>query len=99
MDVLSERLRAAADPIFRAQLEHPFVQGIGDGTLGPDRFRYYLKQDYLFLIEYARTLALACARAPRVQIRQEQSGLGIGIVPPVPRNSTREAIAQRYSAA
>jgi thiaminase len=28
MDVLSERLRAAADPIFRAQLEHPFVQGI-----------------------------------------------------------------------
>jgi thiaminase (transcriptional activator TenA) len=70
MDVLSERLRAAADPIFRAQLEHPFVQGIGDGTLDPDRFRHYLKQDYLFLIEYARTLALACARAPRLELME-----------------------------
>jgi thiaminase/transcriptional activator TenA len=46
---------------------HPFVRGIGDGTVNPARFRYYVRQDYLFLIEYARLLALACARAPDVE--------------------------------
>ena len=70
MDVLSERLRTAAEPLWQAQLEHPFVRGIADGTLDPDRFGYYLRQDYLFLIEYARTLALACARAPQLALME-----------------------------
>ena len=61
---LSERLRAAADEIWQAQHDHPFVRGIGDGTLDLDRFRFWVRQDYVFLIEYARLLALAGARAP-----------------------------------
>lgn len=64
MAELSERLRAAADEIWRAQHEHPFVRGIGDGTLDLDRFRFWLRQDYVFLIEYARLLALTVARSP-----------------------------------
>jgi thiaminase/transcriptional activator TenA len=44
-------------------LAHPFVRGLGDGTLPADRFRAYLRQDYLFLIDYARVLALCAARA------------------------------------
>jgi thiaminase (transcriptional activator TenA) len=61
---LSERLRAAGDGIWRAQHEHPFVRGIGDGTLEEELFRFWIRQDYVFLIEYARLLALAAARAP-----------------------------------
>jgi thiaminase/transcriptional activator TenA len=60
----SDRLRAAADPIWRAQHDHPFVRGIGDGTVDFDQFRFWLRQDYLFLIDYARLFALAAARAP-----------------------------------
>ncbi len=60
----SDELRRAADPIWQAQHEHPFVRGIGDGTLPAAKFRHYVRQDYLFLIEYARLLALGCARAP-----------------------------------
>jgi thiaminase (transcriptional activator TenA) len=60
----SARLRSAAEDVWEAQHEHPFVRGIGDGTLDPGRFRFYVRQDYLFLIEYARVLALAGARAP-----------------------------------
>ncbi len=60
----SDELRRAADPIWQAQLEHPFVDGIGDGSLDPARFRHFVRQDYLFLTEYARLLALAAARAP-----------------------------------
>lgn len=49
-------------PVFEATLRHPFVRGIGDGTLPVDRFRYYIEQDYVFLLEYSRALALAVAK-------------------------------------
>ena len=60
----SERLRRSADEIWEAQFEHPFVRGIGDGTLDLEKFKFWLRQDYLFLIEYARLFALAAARSP-----------------------------------
>jgi len=63
MPSFSAELRAAADGLWRAQLDHPFVRGIGDGTLDPERFRRYVRQDYVFLVDYGRALALACARA------------------------------------
>jgi thiaminase/transcriptional activator TenA len=62
----SAELRQASAPVWEAQLAHPFVRGIGDGTLPEDRFRFYVRQDYLFLIDYGRLLALAAARAPRL---------------------------------
>jgi len=66
MERFSDELRRIADPVWQAQHEHPFVRGVGEGTLDPARFRHYIRQDYLFLVEYARLLALACARAPRL---------------------------------
>jgi thiaminase/transcriptional activator TenA len=63
----SAELRAAAAPVWEAQLAHPFVRGIGDGTLPEDRFRFYIRQDYVFLIDYGRLLALGAARAPRLE--------------------------------
>jgi thiaminase/transcriptional activator TenA len=60
----TDELRREADPLWRAQLEHPFVRGIAAGTLEPERFRRYVRQDYLFLLDYARALARAAARAP-----------------------------------
>jgi len=62
----TDELRQAANPIWSAQHEHPFVRGIGEGSLDPEKFRHYVRQDYLFLIDYARLLALGCARAPRL---------------------------------
>lgn len=70
MDRLSARLRQAAEPLWRKQLEHPFVQGIAAGSLDPERFRHFIRQDYLFLMEYARCLAFACARAPRLDLME-----------------------------
>jgi len=60
----TERLRQKAASIWEAQHQHPFVLGIGDGTLSLDRFMFWLRQDYVFLVEYARLLALAAARSP-----------------------------------
>ena len=55
-----------AQPIRQAILNHPFVQGIGRGDLDPERFKFYITQDYAYLIDYARVLALAAARAPQL---------------------------------
>jgi thiaminase/transcriptional activator TenA len=60
----SDDLRAAAAAVWEAQAGHPFVRGIGDGTLDAERFAFWVRQDYLFLIEYCRLFALAAARAP-----------------------------------
>lgn len=55
------RQTAAADS-WDAQYEHPFIKGISDGTLSMPRFRYWVRQDGVFLIEYARLLSLAASR-------------------------------------
>src|SRR5690349_24479163 len=60
----SEELRVAADPIWQAQHDHQFVQQIGQGSVDVERFKRWVRQDYLFLIEYCRLFALAAARAP-----------------------------------
>lgn len=60
---LSAHLRAVADPVWQAQHDHPFVRGIGDGTLDPARFQHWLRQDYRYLIDYARLFAAAVLRA------------------------------------
>jgi len=62
----SARLRAAAAPIWDAAHAHPFVRGLGDGTLDEAAFRTYIRQDYVYLIDYGRLLALGAARAPRL---------------------------------
>ncbi len=64
---LTERLQRAAAPIWQKTLRHPFVTGLGDGTLPLENFRFYMCQDYVFLIEYSRLLALATAKAPDLE--------------------------------
>ena len=63
----SGQLRRAAADVWEAQHRHPFVRGIGDGTLEVERFALWVRQDYLFLIEYVRLHALAAARAPDLE--------------------------------
>jgi len=59
----SDQLRKAAQPIWDAQLAHPFVLGLGDGTLPEEKFKFYILQDALFLFELAKLFALAATRA------------------------------------
>ena len=61
---LAGRLCTGARPQLELQLAHPVVRGIGAGTLDEGRFRRWLVQDYLFLLDYVRLFALAAARAP-----------------------------------
>ncbi|MDE0011653.1 MAG: thiaminase II [Candidatus Poribacteria bacterium] len=59
----TDELRLAAAPIWEADLEHPFVRGIADGTLPTEKFKFYLIQDYLFLLDYSRVFAHGVIKA------------------------------------
>lgn len=48
----------------RAILDLPFVRELTAGTLGRERFRFYMIQDALYLERYSRALAIASAKAP-----------------------------------
>ncbi len=63
---MSESLRREAAPLWEKIHAHPFVRGIGDGTLPLEQFRFYMCQDYIFLQEYSRVIALAVAKAPEL---------------------------------
>ena len=59
----SQHLYQAAKSIWDDCLSHPFVTGIGDGTLGVEKFQYFMLQDYLYLFDYARVFALGVVKA------------------------------------
>lgn len=60
-------LREMAGETWRGYVEHPFVAGLGDGSLPERCFRHYLVQDYIFLIHYARAYALAVYKGETVE--------------------------------
>jgi thiaminase/transcriptional activator TenA len=59
-------LRKNAEKIWEANYNHPFVQGIGKGTLDKEIFKYYLKQDYVYLIGFSRFFGLATAKGDQL---------------------------------
>lgn len=61
-----ERLKSAASVEWRSYTEHPFTNGLADGSLAEPAFRHYLAQDYLFLIEFARAYAIAIYKSPNL---------------------------------
>ncbi|PVE66134.1 thiaminase II [Priestia megaterium] len=63
----SERLYEKLQPIWRQNHNHPFVEGMGDGTLEKEKFRFYMIQDYLYLIDYAKLFAIGAMKAIDVQ--------------------------------
>ena len=50
-------------PIYKSIIEHPFNQELAQGTLAKEKFQFYMKQDSLYLVDFARALALAGSKA------------------------------------
>ena len=53
--------------LVRRCLEHPFVQGLAEGTLDRDVFRRYVAQDAFFLRAFLRAYALAAAKCDNLE--------------------------------
>ncbi len=60
-------LKKLAQPIWDAQLTHPFVVALGKGTLPQRKFKYYILQDARFLGDLARIFSAAAQKAPEAE--------------------------------
>lgn len=58
----SDEAWLAARPVYDRILQLPFIHALRDGTLSPERFRFYLTQDSLYLRRYTRVLAHLASR-------------------------------------
>lgn len=61
---LARKLREDNETLFAAAVSHPFVAGIGDGSLPRDLFRRWIVQDWLYLQGYMEALEAAVELAP-----------------------------------
>lgn len=59
----SDSLLEAGSEIWDAQKEHSFVVELADGSLDETAFRHWVKQDYRYLLDYAKVFALAGTKA------------------------------------
>ncbi|MFQ5879959.1 MAG: TenA family protein [Dehalococcoidia bacterium] len=64
----SQRLLAAAQPVWQASVAHPFVQEMAAGTLPKEKFGFWVQQDYLFVADARKFLGLLLARAEDEEI-------------------------------
>lgn len=78
--VLHRELWDGNRDLAEACLGHPFVRGLGDGTLPAAAFRRYVAQDAFFLRAFLRAYALAAARAERLETAARFHRLGGGVL-------------------
>ena len=62
--MIAQLLWRSNEGLAQACLDHPFVQGLADGSLPPQRFARYMEQDSYFLDAFARAYAMALAKSP-----------------------------------
>ncbi|NJL85933.1 MAG: TenA family protein [Leptolyngbyaceae cyanobacterium SM1_1_3] len=77
---LSQSLWQANQDLAQATLQHPFVQGIGEGSLSQEKFAYYVGQDAFFLESFARAYSIAAAKASDWQTFQLFHDLAGGVL-------------------
>ncbi|MEM4297405.1 MAG: thiaminase II [Nitrososphaerota archaeon] len=64
MGSFTESLWSSITNIYKAIVNHPFIQGLVDGSLEEEKFKFYVIQDALYLSEYSRALSIAASKAP-----------------------------------
>ncbi|MDF2367469.1 thiaminase II [Sneathiella sp.] len=73
---LFDQLKADNADAWQAYTHHDFVVGMQSGELPKTAFQHYLKQDYLFLIQFARAYALAIYKADNLtEMRSALAGV------------------------
>ncbi|GHH96883.1 thiaminase II [Neobacillus kokaensis] len=63
----SQRLFKQVGDIWGKTHQHPFVVGLGTGELPVESFIRYMKQDYVYLIDYSKMFAYGAVKAHDVE--------------------------------
>lgn len=76
----AQQLRKAANDVWEAGYQQPFIRELGQGTLDKERFAFYLTQDELYLDDYAKVHALAVTKTDDHEIIRFLAGVQQSIV-------------------
>ena len=63
----TDEIRGDAEVVWDAIVDHPMVRELGAGTLEEAPFRRWVRQDYVYLVDYSRVFALGAAKAPTLE--------------------------------
>lgn len=77
---LSQDLWTANQDLAQECLQHPFVQGIGNGNLPRYQFAHYVGQDAFFLESFARAYSIAAAKTQDWQAFEIFHALATGVL-------------------
>lgn len=72
---VSDRMYSFVKDIWDSYNEHPFVKGIAEGSLHIDKFRFYMVQDYLYLMQYSKVFGLGVVKAETEEDMRVFAGL------------------------
>lgn len=64
---LSQHLLQRYREIWEKVIRHPFLEELSKGHLPVEKFQYFLKQDYLYLIEFAKVLSIGVLKADTLE--------------------------------
>lgn len=76
----SQKLYKSVEDIWESYYKHPFVDGIGQGTLDVDKFKFYMIQDYIYLLDYAKIYALGIVKADTEEVMKGFATMVNGIL-------------------
>ncbi|WP_210619128.1 thiaminase II [Mammaliicoccus lentus] len=74
----TERLFERVEPIWASYLEHPFIEKLGKGTLEQEKFKHWLRQDYIYLIEYTRLFLIGASKSTDLNMMTTYADLANG---------------------
>ncbi|AZH25453.1 thiaminase II [Haloplanus aerogenes] len=63
----TDDLHPVAEALWDDIVAHPMVSQLGDGSLDTAPFEYWVRQDYVYLIDYSRVFAHGAAAAPTLE--------------------------------
>ena len=65
MKKATEQIYEKCKPIWDKCYAHPFVQAIADGSLDHDKFRFFILQDHLYIMQYAKLFAFGMTKCDK----------------------------------
>jgi thiaminase/transcriptional activator TenA len=68
---LSQRLKKDAEHIWNRIYDHPFVREVFEGVLPEQKFRFYILQDYNYLVSSIKNFSLLASRAGDGKVMRE----------------------------
>jgi len=68
---VSEKLRKDTGHIWEKIFEHPFVVELYNGSLPIEKFKFYILQDYNYLVDAIKNFAVIASRVDSVDVMKE----------------------------